>query len=122
MGEVMADEKKPAFVSLNGVDISRFVTDAHVLTTRDLFDALQNAIGARREPITISGVWDDGRETCIACQQRFTPGPEGTFAGKWEGEFQDWRMHSECYEAADTDDLNEGFTPYEHARGSSVDG
>ena len=28
-------------------------------------------------PITITGVWDDGRETCYVCQERFLPGPEG---------------------------------------------
>jgi hypothetical protein len=27
---------------------------------------------------TLSGVWDDGRAICVVCQQRFTPGPEGT--------------------------------------------
>jgi hypothetical protein len=41
------------------------------------------------------------------------------FVGKWEDEFQSWRMHSECYEATSRDDLSEGFTPYEHDRGCS---
>lgn len=41
------------------------------------------------------------------------------FSGKWEGEFQNWRMHSECHSATSKDDLSEGFTPYEHDRGCS---
>jgi len=36
------------------------------------------SLNAPSEPITLTGVWDDGRETCISCGQRFTPGPEGT--------------------------------------------
>ena len=33
------------------------------------------------------------------------------FVGKWEGEFQNWRMHNECEEDADDNDaLREGFT------------
>lgn len=35
-------------------------------------------VGDTIGPITISGVWDDGGETCVSCQQLFTPGPEGT--------------------------------------------
>ena len=42
------------------------------------------------------------------------------FVGKWEGEFQNWRMHWECYEATSKDDLSEGFTPYEHDRGTNA--
>jgi hypothetical protein len=39
------------------------------------------------------------------------------YSGKWEGEFQNWRMHNECYSAADdNDELSEGFSPYEHER------
>lgn len=42
------------------------------------------------------------------------------FSGKWEGDFQSWRMHPECYEAAGQDDeISEGFSPYEHERGCS---
>lgn len=42
------------------------------------------------------------------------------FVGKWDGEFQNWRMHFECYESADKDELNEGFMPYEHERPKTV--
>mgnify|MGYP001561660507 CR=1 FL=1 len=39
------------------------------------------------------------------------------FKGKWQGEFQNWRMHDECYEnAEDSDSLQDGFTMYEHGR------
>jgi hypothetical protein len=39
------------------------------------------------------------------------------FTGKWEGEFQNWRMHAECYsDANESDELLEGFSPYEHER------
>jgi hypothetical protein len=41
------------------------------------------------------------------------------YVGKWEGEFQNWRMHVECYGAAAlSDDLQDGFSPYEYKRGS----
>ncbi len=42
------------------------------------------------------------------------------FVGQWDGEFQHWRMHSECYGAVNWDDLVDGFMPYEHARGGSI--
>ena len=39
------------------------------------------------------------------------------FVGTWEGEWQNWRMHDECHEAAaDSDEMQDGFSPYEHER------
>lgn len=39
------------------------------------------------------------------------------FVGMWHGAFQNWRMHSECYEAAGENEyLVNGFTPYDHER------
>lgn len=38
------------------------------------------------------------------------------YVGKWDGEFQNWRMHGECYEDSEQCEINEGFMPYEHAR------
>jgi len=39
------------------------------------------------------------------------------FAGRWDGEWQNWRMHRECYSYADNNDaLVDGFTPYEGER------
>ena len=37
------------------------------------------------------------------------------YVGKWDGEFQNWRMHRECYDDA-SDELEDGFMPYEHER------
>jgi hypothetical protein len=58
---------------------------------------------------------------CIWCGEVI---PKGTmmahFKGSWEGAFQDWRMHEECYKSVeDSKDsiLEEGFTPYEGRRG-----
>jgi hypothetical protein len=35
------------------------------------------------------------------------------FKGKWDGDWQDWRMHLTCYADADSDPytLVDGFTP-----------
>lgn len=43
------------------------------------------------------------------------------FVGKFEGEFQNWRMHSECNEAYSSSwrDFQDGFSPYEFKRGST---
>lgn len=41
------------------------------------------------------------------------------YVGKWEGDFQDWRMHTECMDGADDQYLADGFTPYEHDRPSA---
>jgi hypothetical protein len=55
------------------------------------------------------------------CEWCGEPIPKGArhahFVGKWEGDFQNWRMHSECYaDASEGFELAEGFTPYEHER------
>ena len=39
------------------------------------------------------------------------------YAGMWEGDFQNWRMHDECeHDAQMNGDMQEGFTPYEAER------
>ena len=39
------------------------------------------------------------------------------FAGRWEGEWQAWRMHMECQESGWAEgDISEGFTPFENER------
>lgn len=59
---------------------------------------------------------------CEWCGETILKGEKHVrFTGKWEGEFQDWRMHYECHEATDRMDLTDGFTPYEHARGSQAE-
>ncbi len=55
---------------------------------------------------------------CEWCGETITKGEKHAhYKGKWEGEFQDWRMHRECNEDADnSDELQDGFTPYDHER------
>lgn len=49
------------------------------------------------------------------CEWCFAPIPKGEqhahFAGVWEGDWQNWRMHSECHEAASEGEIQDGFTP-----------
>ena len=59
---------------------------------------------------------------CAWCAESILTGERHPhFVGKWEGEFQNWRMHAECYEATDRQDLSDGFALYEHKRGH-IDG
>lgn len=55
---------------------------------------------------------------CIWCGEAiFEKESHAHFAGKWEGDFQDWRMHRECYtDSEDSHELIDGFMPYEHKR------
>ena len=39
------------------------------------------------------------------------------FVGVWEGEWQNWRMHDECYDySTSTDECQDGFMPFENER------
>ena len=64
--------------------------------------------------------WPTARKAhrCIWCGETILVGEKHAhYTGKWEGEFQDWRMHSECNADADTNgEIQEGFMPYEHER------
>ena len=55
---------------------------------------------------------------CIWCGETIPKGSHHAhYVGKWEGEFQDWRMHSECHEdASEGFEIEEGFTPFDHQR------
>jgi hypothetical protein len=69
--------------------------------------------------------WPKGAKDhrCEWCGEKIPKGEtHARFVGKWDGEFQNWRMHRDCFEATDKDDLSEGFTPYEHARGGQLNG
>ena len=48
------------------------------------------------------------------CEWCYGPIPKGEkharFVGKWQGEFQNWRMHNECLDASE-DIRNDGFEP-----------
>lgn len=55
------------------------------------------------------------------CEWCGEPIPKGEkhyhYVGVWEGDWQNWRMHSECHtDANDSEELQDGFTPYEHER------
>jgi hypothetical protein len=67
--------------------------------------------------------WPKARKPhrCEWCGESIAQGEKHAhFVGKWDGEFQDWRMHSECYDvASEGDELDEGFMPYEHERASA---
>ena len=53
---------------------------------------------------------------CGWCGQAIAKGEKHAhYVGKWEGEFQNWRMHAECYEAFD-DSGDESFMPGEGER------
>lgn len=59
---------------------------------------------------------------CEWCGESILKGEEhGHFTGQWEGEWQNWRMHKECYEAylRDDDALGFGFVPHDNPRGSA---
>ena len=54
---------------------------------------------------------------CEWCGEPIPMGEKHTqYVGMWENEFQNWRMHNECFSAADHEDMEDGFTPFEHER------
>jgi len=49
---------------------------------------------------------------CEACFGRIRRGEKHVhYKGIWDGDWQNWRMHNECYDSFDNDGLAEGFTP-----------
>lgn len=64
--------------------------------------------------------WPIGRKDyrCEWCGQIIPKGEKHLhFAGIWEGDWQNWRMHSECHEGMQLEDpYNDGWTPAEHER------
>jgi hypothetical protein len=59
---------------------------------------------------------------CIWCGETIPVGEKmAHFKGTFLGQFQNWRMHQECYDAVKDDDdiLTEGFEEYEGKRGSA---
>lgn len=55
---------------------------------------------------------------CEWCGQKILVGEKHfKFSGVWEGEFQNWRMHTECEEArSKEDEYGDGFSPFENDR------
>lgn len=58
---------------------------------------------------------------CEWCGQMILQGEKHAhFVGKWDGEFQNWRMHLVCNADADENgEIQDGFMPYEHERPKS---
>jgi hypothetical protein len=59
------------------------------------------------------------------CEWCGEPIPKGEthiqFAGIWEGAWHNWRMHNECFDAADrSEELQDGFTSFENERPAKV--
>ena len=63
--------------------------------------------------------WPKGRKEyrCEWCGEKILKDEiHAHFVGKWEGEFQDWRVHRECEKDMHSIDLQDGFTPYGNER------
>lgn len=57
---------------------------------------------------------------CVWCGQIIPKGEEHChYKGKFDGEWQDWRMHPECFAVHDSADYNGdgSFFPFENERG-----
>lgn len=59
---------------------------------------------------------------CAWCGEEILVGEvHAHYVGVWESEWQDWRMHEECYQdVQDTDEFQDGFTLYDHERPEKV--
>jgi hypothetical protein len=55
---------------------------------------------------------------CEWCGQKIPKGEKHVaYVGMWENEFQNWRMHDECYaDAQNSDEMSDGFSSYDHER------
>jgi hypothetical protein len=55
---------------------------------------------------------------CAWCGESIPKGEKHVYGtGVWEGDWQNWRMHSECNEDAEKDDdIRDGFTLFDHER------
>lgn len=60
---------------------------------------------------------------CEWCGEKILKGEKHhKYVGMWEGDFQNWRMHSECKQDADLNgDMQDGFTPYEAERPAKME-
>jgi hypothetical protein len=57
---------------------------------------------------------------CEWCGQKILKGEKHyKFNGVWQGDFQNWRMHTECSEAWDQENEGDGFSPFENQRPES---
>ena len=70
---------------------------------------------------TISDEWRKARKPhrCIWCGEPIAIGETYRhWRGKWEGEVMSNDWHKECDDAAESEDLQDGFEPYFYKRGS----
>ena len=57
---------------------------------------------------------------CIWCSEDVVKGEKHVrYAGVWQGDWQFWRMHDECYAVYDPTECPGGFEPYACKRGST---
>jgi len=77
---------------------------------------------------TVSDFGDMTRRTCRLihkcewCGEQIERGARAWYyAGRWQGEWQSWYMHDECYTAyqQSNDGYDEGFYPFENERGKA---
>lgn len=55
-------------------------------------------------------VWARNEHRCEACLGPIVKGElHHQYKGVWHGEWQNWRMHHECYEKMDFQDFEDGF-------------
>lgn len=71
------------------------------------------------------GEWHVGRKDhrCEWCGQSIPKGETFFhYKGIFEGEWQNWRMHNECFEDYQINsDVNEGFSPFDNERPATVE-
>ncbi len=72
MPPMAQDRRKNERVFLNGIDLSEHIKDITITEAEPSLRGLKST-----GPITLEGVWDDGRSTCGNCGDRFVAGPEG---------------------------------------------
>lgn len=59
---------------------------------------------------------------CEWCGETIPKGEKfAHYKGKWRDEWQNWRMHQECWDARADADIQDGFMPYDHECGSVED-
>jgi hypothetical protein len=59
---------------------------------------------------------------CEWCGEDIPKGSDAQyFGGRWQDEWQNWHIHPECYKASilERTYMEDGFSPYEHERGTT---
>lgn len=83
------DPKRPEFPPVNGIDISAFVKSIafgqSTVMGLPLHVMEQTAGSGTVGELVLSGIWDDGRDNCLNCGDRFRAGPEGVGRARIDG-------------------------------------